>query len=61
MRSSEIFAGFPLYTAKVRVRNPNYSIITNVTIPAKNRDMARRILRAQFGANSLVSNVQEVK
>ena len=61
MRSSEILAGFPIYRAKVRIKNPNYSIITDVTVSAKNRDMARRILRAQFGANSLISNVTEVK
>lgn len=61
MRAQEIAPGFKVFKATVRVKNPTYTGVTDVTIFAKNHNMARELLKAQYGSNSLITVVTEVK
>jgi len=61
MRFTEISSQFKFFKAKVRVKQPGYSIMIDTTITAKNRDMARRLIRHQYGSNALVGDVREIK
>jgi hypothetical protein len=60
MRASEIFAGFKVFTAKVKITQP-HPVFTEVTVFAKDIYMARQILKQQYGAKSLISSVRELK
>jgi hypothetical protein len=61
MRSREILPKFRVFQAKVRVRQPGYTTLVDTTIAAKNAEMARRLLKQQYGTTSLISNVRELK
>jgi hypothetical protein len=60
MKASEIFAGFKVFVAKVKITHP-YPVFTDVSVFARDAYMARQILKQQYGAKSLVSNVREIK
>lgn len=60
MRAKEIFAGFKVFGAKVKITQP-YPVFTDVSVFAKDAYMARQILKQQYGAKSLVSSVRELK
>ena len=60
MKMQEIFAGFKIYTAKVKITQP-HPVFTEVTVFAKDIYMARQILKQQYGAKSLISSVREIK
>jgi hypothetical protein len=60
MKAQEIFAGFKIYTAKVKITQP-HPVFTEVTVFAKDIYMARQILKQQYGAKSLISNIREIK
>jgi hypothetical protein len=60
MKMQEIFAGFKVFTAKVKIIQP-YPVFTEVTVFAKDIYMARQILKQQYGAKSLISSVREIK
>lgn len=57
MRASEIFQGFHVYRAQVKVKNPEYSTSVDTAVFAKSPAMARLLLKAQYGQDALVSNV----
>ena len=61
MRAHELAPGFKIFKATVRVKNPTYTGVTEVTIFAKNHNMARELLKAQYGNDSLITVVTEVK
>lgn len=60
MRAQEIFAGFKVYTARVKITQP-HPVFTEVSVFAKDIYMARQILKQQYGAKSLVSSIRELK
>lgn len=60
MRLVEFAEGFRVYAARVRVKNPLYSNSVDVAVFAKNTAMARAVLQAQFGTDSVVTNVREL-
>lgn len=65
MRANEFLkeskmAGFNVYGARVRVKNPAYSTSIDVAIFAKSPAMARLLLRAQYGDNAMVTNVIKI-
>jgi hypothetical protein len=61
MRFSEIMKGFKIYGARVRVSQPGYTNVTDVTVFAKNPFMAKLIIQQQYGKNSLITVVREIK
>jgi hypothetical protein len=52
--------GFHVYQARVRVKNPLYANSMDVAIFAKNPQMARQLLTAQYGHDSVVTNVVQI-
>lgn len=65
MRANEFLqeskiAGFSVYGARVRVKNPAYSTSIDVAIFAKSPVMARLLLKAQYGDSALVTNVYKI-
>ena len=52
--------GFHVYQARVKVKNELYSNSMDVAIFAKNVTMARQLLLAQYGKDSLVTNVVQI-
>jgi patatin-like phospholipase/acyl hydrolase len=52
--------GFHVYQARVRVKNPMYANSMDVAIFAKNPAMARQLLMAQYGRDSVVTNVVQI-
>jgi hypothetical protein len=50
------------YAAKVQLRQPGYKNIIDTTIQARNPEMARRLLRQQYGSrNVIVGQPRELK
>jgi hypothetical protein len=60
MKISEVFRGFQVFSARVRVKNPGYTNVTEVTVFARDAFMARQLLQNQYGAGSIVSNIQRI-
>jgi hypothetical protein len=60
MRASQFVPGFSVFGARVRVKNPAYTTSIDVAIFAKNPQMARQLLTAQYGKNSIVTNVVQI-
>ena len=56
----ELLSGFHVYGASVRVKNPAYTTSADVAIFAKNPSMARQLLMAQYGKNSVITNVVQI-
>ena len=62
MKAVEITQGFKIYWAKVKLPPVHkHALITDVTIFAKNQYMARELLKHQYGKNSIISNVRELR
>jgi hypothetical protein len=50
------------YAAKVQLRQPGYKNIIDTTVQARNPEMARRLLRQQYGSrNVIVGQPREIK
>ena len=60
MRLVEFAEGFQIYAARVRVKNPLYTNSIDVAVFAKNPSMARALLRAQYGTDSVVADVRKI-
>lgn len=60
MKASEISGGFNVYSARVKVKNPGYTMGIDVAVFAKSPLMARLLLKAQYGSDSLVTNVTKI-
>lgn len=52
--------GFSVYTARVKVKNPEYSQSIDVAVFAKSPQMARMLLQAQYGKDAVVSGVVKI-
>jgi hypothetical protein len=52
--------GSHVYQARVKVKNPLYANSMDVAIFAKNSQMARQLLMAQYGKDSVVTNVVQI-
>jgi len=55
-----VIPGFHVYQARVKVKNDLYTNSMDVAIFAKNPSMARQLLLAQYGKNSLITNVVQI-
>ena len=55
-----VIPGFHVYQARVKVKNELYTNSMDVAIFAKNPQMARQLLTAQYGKNSIVTNVVQI-
>lgn len=60
MRASQFLpAKMKLYQVRVKVKQKGYTQMIDTTITAPNPDLARRLVRDQFGADAIVGNVKE--
>ncbi len=55
-----VVPGFHVYQARVKVKNELYSNSMDVAIFAKNPSMARQLLMAQYGRDSVITNVVQI-
>ena len=55
-----VVPGFHVYQARVKVKNELYTNSMDVAIFAKNPSMARQLLMAQYGRDSVVTNVVQI-
>ena len=62
MKAQEIYPKYKLWTAPVRIQQPNYTGYIDVTVTAANQQEARRLMRAQYGVQDWhVGSVKQVK
>jgi len=62
MKAKEIYPKYKLWTAPVKIQQPNYVGYIDVTVTAANMTDARRLMRAQYGVEEWqVGSVKEVK
>jgi hypothetical protein len=55
-----VVPGFHVYQARVKVKNELYANSMDVAIFAKNPSMARQLLMAQYGKESVITNVVQI-
>lgn len=60
MKAREI-TGLKTFHARVKLPDRYNSTIIDTQVVARNYELARRLLRAQYGANSVVSNLTEIR
>lgn len=60
MRAREFDQGFNVYAARVKVKNPGYTMGIDVAIFAKSPIMARLLLKAQYGNDAVVTGVSRI-
>ena len=60
MIQEDAVPGFHVYQARVKVQNPLYANSMDVAIFAKNPQMARQLLMAQYGKDSIITNVVQI-
>lgn len=58
--NESVAPGFHVYQARVKVNNPLYSNSIDVAVFAKGPAMARALLQAQYGKDSVVTNVTQI-
>lgn len=58
--SESVAPGFHVYQARVKVKNPLYSNSIDVAVFAKSPAMARALLQAQYGRDSVVTTVEKI-
>jgi hypothetical protein len=62
MRAKEIYPKYKLWTAPVRITQPNYIGYIDVTVTAANMQDARRLMKAQYGVEDWhIGSTKELK
>lgn len=61
IRELKSLSKFSLFTARVKVLQPNYSQWIEVTISAKNTQEAKKLLIAQYGPGTQVTALRIIK
>jgi hypothetical protein len=62
MKAREIYPKYKLWTAPVRIKQPDYTGYIDVTVTAANMTDARKLMRSQYGVPDWhVGSVREVK
>ena len=62
MKAKEIYPKYPLWTAAVRIQQPDYVGYIDATVTAANSTEARRPMRAQYGVPEWhIGAVRQVK
>jgi hypothetical protein len=62
MRAKEIYPKYKLWTAPVRIQQPNYVGYIDVTVTAANMQDARRLMKAQYGVEDWhIGSTKELK
>ena len=62
MRAKEIYPKYKLWTAPVRIQQPNYVGYVDATVTAENASNARRLMKAQYGVEDWnIGSIRELK
>jgi hypothetical protein len=62
MRAKDIYPKYKLWSAPVRIQQPNYTGYIEVTVTASNAQDARRLMKSQYNVPDWhVGSVKEVK
>ena len=62
MKAKEIYPKYKLWSAPVRIQQPNYVGYIDVTVTAANMQDARRLMRAQYGVEDWhIGSTKELK
>jgi hypothetical protein len=62
MKAREIYPKYKLWTAPVRIQQPNYVGYIDVTVTAANMQDARRLMKAQYGVEDWhIGSTKELK
>jgi hypothetical protein len=62
MKSKEIYPKYKLWSAPVRIKQPDYTGYIDVTVTAANMMDARKLMRAQYGVPDWhIGSVKEIK
>lgn len=62
MKASEFLPkNLKLFKVRVKVKQIGHTQMIDTTITAPNANLARRLVKDQFGDNAMVGNVQEVR
>lgn len=62
MKSREIYPKYKLWTAQVKIKQPNYVGYIDVTVTAPDMVTARNLMKAQYGVPDWhVGSVKEIK
>jgi hypothetical protein len=62
MKAKEIYPKYKLWTAPVKIQQPNYVGYIDVTVTAADANTARRLMKSQYGVEDWhIGSVKEVK
>jgi hypothetical protein len=62
MRAQEIYPKYKLWTAPVRISQPNYVGYIDVTVTAATANQARQLMKAQYGVEDWhIGSIRQVK
>lgn len=62
MRAQEIYPKYKLWTAPVQICQPNYVGRIDVTVTAPNAQLARALMKSQYGVSDWhIGSVKEIK
>lgn len=62
MRAKDIYPKYKLWTAAVTIKQPGYSGRIDVTVTAPSMQLARQLIRAQYGIKDWqIGSTKEVK
>ena len=62
MKVKDVYPKYKLWTAPVRIKQPDYTGFIEVTVTAANMQDARKLMRAQYGVPDWhIGSVKEVK
>lgn len=62
MKIKDVYPKYKLWTAPVRIKQPDYVGMIEVTVTATNMQDARKLMRAQYGVPDWhIGSVREVK
>lgn len=62
MKAKEVYPKYKLWTAPVRIQQPNYVGYIDVTVTADNISDARRMMKAQYSVQDWhIGSIRELK
>jgi hypothetical protein len=62
MKAKEVYKGFKTYSAKILVKNPNYSVHMDAIVNARDITQARYLIKLQYNVDdSKIGTIKEIK
>jgi hypothetical protein len=62
MKINDLIKGFKVYGARVKIKLPGYTtVVSDITIFARDQLMARSLLKQQYGDKSVISVIREIR